>query len=104
MASKILTFDQALKQVGDSKKNLLLGNGFSMAYDRDIFNYGSLYKTAEDSISKEMPEVSALFKKLKKWDFEAIIRMLQNGADILPVYLPGEQDIVKKILKHSDRL
>jgi hypothetical protein len=104
MAEEILTFEKAIEKTGDSRKTLLLGNGFSMAYDRNIFHYESLYKTAEKVIALEMPEVSAAFKRLGLWDFESVIRILENGAQILPIYLPADKDTVEKVLKHATRL
>jgi hypothetical protein len=101
---KILTFDQTLKKSVNTQRNLLLGNGFSIACDPNIFNYESLYFEAEENIRKEMPEVHEIFKKLGTKDFELVIKMLQNAKEILPHYLPLNKKTASKMGQHAEQL
>lgn len=76
-----------------SKRHLLLGNGFSIACRYDIFHYGSLFAQADFSSA---PEVATVFDALKTQDFEAVIRALENAAQILPAYVsPGTAEAEK---------
>ena len=55
------------------KTNLLLGNGFSVAYDPNIFTYNALY----DFIDKlEDSVLSKLFAAIKTKNFEIIMQQL----------------------------
>ncbi len=102
--TEILTFDEALQLTDNSRRYLLLGNGFSIACDPTIFNYESLYIEASERIKDEMPEVSALFEQLGTKDFEAIIRMLLNTRAVLPVYLPNDAHTPSKLEDHAQQL
>ena len=41
----MMTFNEVVTSLQKKKRqmSLLIGNGFSMAYDRDIFSYNALY-------------------------------------------------------------
>lgn len=101
---EILTFEQALAKSSHTKRNLLLGNGFSIACDSTIFNYQSLYTEAVSIIQERMPEVYELFGIIATKDFEAIIRILEHGKSVLPIYLPHEVDTYNKMLNHAMQL
>ncbi|MDQ3100171.1 MAG: DUF4917 family protein [Bacteroidota bacterium] len=85
------------------KKHLLLGNGFSMAYDKEIFSYNALSKfietTGDDLVNK-------LFEKLKTKNFETVMQQLDDFCTIAGVFstditlLPRIQEASEK-LKHS---
>ena len=102
--TKVLTFEQALDKSENTKRNLLLGNGFSIACYPNIFNYGSLYEEAAKKIEKDMPEVHTLFEKSCKKDFETVITMLQNAYVVLPIYQPNDSSNIDRILKHVEQL
>jgi hypothetical protein len=73
---KILTFDEALKKC-KGQKNLLIGNGFSIAFDNN-FKYTSLYDIAKkrnpDIFSKEVKDIF----KSHKADFEKVIEEMKD--------------------------
>lgn len=95
---KLLTFQEALRDSERFKKrNLLLGNGFSIACKRDIFQYKSLLEQADFSA---VPEVAEVFKTINTTDFEVVIRSLENSAQIIPIYFGGH-GIAEKIQNHS---
>jgi hypothetical protein len=98
---KVLTFKDAIKQASTyNKKNLLLGNGFSIACVPSIFTYSSLLKQADFS---KMPEVEQVFKSLNTQDFEEVVNALEYCSVVLPAYkaLPKT---AKRIHKHAQKL
>jgi hypothetical protein len=93
------------KREKDHRKiHLLMGNGFSIAYDKDIFSY----KALEDFIHKQPDEVlKKLFDITQKSDFEYIMKELDYFTQIantfgkdpeLPVLLNQTQVKLKKSL------
>lgn len=81
----VLTYDEArswLMDGGTTKPHLLLGNGFSMAYDRDRFSYAALADQAE---AEGLLPASAqqLMDVTGSRDFEAALRQLEATADTL---------------------
>jgi Domain of unknown function (DUF4917) len=83
MAS-LLTFNQALdRAAGYARRHLLLGNGFSIACEPEIFTYGSLFERAKPDMSAEL---LAVFERLNTTDFEDVIRALRRAAEIVPIY------------------
>lgn len=80
--------------------SLLLGNGFSMAYDSDIFSYNALYTfltTQEDEL------LNKLFGVIKTKNFELIMRQLDTTYALLEAF-DAEPDLREKILSASTRL
>lgn len=63
--------------------NLLLGNGFSMSYDKNIFSYNALHgfieKLNDDLLSK-------LFGIIQTKDFELVLTQLENFAALADVF------------------
>ncbi len=99
---KPLKFAQALAQANSySKKNLLLGNGFSIACVPTIFTYDSLYKQADFS---RIPEVKDVFKDLKTQDFEEVIHALEYAAIVLPSYKTNLSKTVEKLQSHAKKI
>jgi len=106
---KIHSFDEIIEisdKIGDKRK-LLLGNGFSCAWDKDIFSYSALLDKARESKEfKKEPEVAAMFKEFDTKDFERIIKVLKDGSKLVRVYHGDikNKSISKKLLKHSEKL
>lgn len=64
-------------------KHLIMGNGFSMAYDHKIFSYNALY----DFIEKlEDPTLSKLFEVINTKNFELVMRQLDNFIEIAKAF------------------
>jgi hypothetical protein len=99
---KLQTYQQvidSLKKKG-RKKHLLFGNGFSMAYDRDIFSYNAL----SDFIEKTGdPLIKNLFEKLNTKNFELIMQQLDNFCEIAEVF-SNDKTLVPKIKAASEKL
>src|SRR4051794_7312872 len=70
------TYRQAIDETRKRRRHLLLGNGFSMAYDRKLFSYENLAEAAGDP----SPSIRDLLDE-KAGDIEAaIVVLLQRRA------------------------
>jgi predicted house-cleaning noncanonical NTP pyrophosphatase (MazG superfamily) len=80
-------------------KHLILGNGFSMAYDSKIFSYNALY----DFIDKlEDKTLSKLFEVINTKNFELVMRQLDNFIEIAQAF-DNTGDMVKA-LKNANKI
>lgn len=68
------------------KKQLLLGNEFSIAVKPDKFTYGSLYENAN---LDALPNVRKLFEVLHAKDFEIVVKHLKDAATTVQAYAPN---------------
>lgn len=75
----------------DPTPSLLLGNGFSMAHDPDIFSYRALRSRAEDDglISQT---AGRFFDALDTFDFEMVIKSLLDSARSLRILRNDKND------------
>ena len=97
-----ITFEEALEQGTPSqgKPALLLGNGFSIAYDRSIFSYQALFASVFTSGDPSQAlRVSGVFDALKTVDFEVAIRNLETAAEIAEIYEWGADK--SELLRHD---
>lgn len=98
---KLETFDDVLKSMhanGGREFHLLLGNGFSMAYDSTIFSYNAMH----DFITKLDDELlSKLFEIIKTKNFEMIMQQLDNFAALIDVF--GSDEHLKNKVKTAAR-
>lgn len=83
-----LTFNEALSATDGTTRNLLLGNGFSIACKPEIFTYGSLFSKAD---FKRNPKLPAVFDALGTQDFELAINSLERSSKLLPIYRDGSE-------------
>jgi len=99
---EVLTFQQALEDSADcAKRNLLLGNGFSIACEPDIFHYGSLFGQADFSA---IPEARRAFDVLGTQDFEVVIRALEQGSQLAQIYTPVDVAAGQRMALHASQL
>jgi Domain of unknown function (DUF4917) len=97
-----ITFRQAIEDSADcAKRNLLLGNGFSIACEPEIFHYGSLFDQADFSA---IPKVREAFDVLGTRDFEVVIRALEQSSTLASIYTPENTDASGKMLADALRL
>lgn len=100
---KLESFEDVLtsmKKNKDRQFHLLLGNGFSMAYDSDIFSYNALYEFI-DTLDDEL--LSKLFGIVNTKNFELIVRQLDTFLALLEAF--GSDDkLKKKVATASARL
>ena len=104
---KIRSFDEALKiaKSPDKKKiNLLIGNGFSMAWNHQIFSFPNLLKSADShQMFADCPEVRKLFDVFETTDFEIVIKHLQSAATINTAY-GIDHNSVERLNADADKL
>ncbi len=78
---KILEFEDAIFKTKDYQRNILLGNGFSMAFDEKRFDYSSLLD------SPNIPfYIKRVFHTFHTSDFEVIIKKFESSAQLLNAY------------------
>jgi hypothetical protein len=81
-------------------KHLLLGNGFSMAYDAKIFSYNALSTFIENSEDELLKQ---LFKSINTKNFEIIMQQLDLLTDVAKVF-NAEKELIDKIQQTSENL
>jgi hypothetical protein len=77
-----ISYDEALKGA-DSKRSLLIGNGFSIAQAGGQFSYSTLL---EKSGLQPDSSIRNLFDTLGTVDFELVMRALQDAAKVEDAY------------------
>lgn len=89
---QLTTYNEALswlhelkKKTGDTlKPHLLLGNGFSIAFDYNRFSYSALrFQAEERGLIGEL--ATHIFTRLETQDFELVIKTLQDAALALDI-------------------
>jgi hypothetical protein len=92
MNMKLETFDDVLKSIernhGKREFHLLLGNGFSMAYDSTIFSYAALNEFIEKI---DNPLLTKLFNIVNTKNFELVMQQLDNFAALLEAFGSDEK-------------
>lgn len=79
---EIISYQNALAASASGNRFLLLGNGFSIAWDHTIFSYGSLKEKA----STLGEDIRRVFEKLDTVDFEEVIRAYEYAASVCESY------------------
>lgn len=99
---KIITYQEVINSLEKKKrtKHFLFGNGFSMAYDRNIFSYNALSKFIENTGD---PMIRNLFEKLNTKNFELIMQQLDNFCEIAEIF-SDDKNLVPKIKTASEKL
>lgn len=94
-------FEGVKKKLLAKKKpfHLLLGNGFSMAYDKEIFSYNSLSNYVEN---QDNDLLKKLFEVANTRNFEQIMEQLRVFIELCKVF--GDTELPKKINVASDSL
>ena len=82
------------------KIHLLFGNGFSMAYDRNIFSYNAL-STFIEKVDDDL--LKKLFHTLDTKNFEVIMQQLDTFAEIAKIF-STDSTLVLRINQASEKL
>lgn len=82
------------------RKHLLFGNGFSMAYDKNIFSYNALSNFIETTGD---PLIQKLFQKLNTKNFELIMQQLDNFCEIAEIF-SDDKTLIPKIKGAIEKL
>jgi hypothetical protein len=92
---ELQSYSDVLKHLNEQnrKHHLLLGNGFSMAYDGSIFSYNALNDLISES---DDAELKLIFEILKTQNFEIVMKQLDNYAEISNI-LGADQKLIDKV-------
>ena len=105
MQDRLLTYDEVLEETKENKRFLLLGNGFSMAYNYERFSFTSLQESAvEKGYIKEDSPVYKIFTQFETKDFEEVVKLLETSIEICKVYGLVEEKDSLLIQNDADRL
>ncbi|HHX9818617.1 TPA: DUF4917 family protein [Salmonella enterica subsp. houtenae] len=84
--------------------SLLMGNGFSMAYDNEIFSYNALYNFLT---SRDDQLINKLFDVIKTKNFELVMQQLDTTLALLKAFCSDDKlqsDIILASKKLKDGL
>lgn len=105
MQEELLSFDEVLENTKDFTRNLLLGNGFSMAYDHKRFSFTNLLQSAvTNGIIVKDSEMHNIFKSLETSDFENVIKLLESSSNVLSIYDSNSSEVINKLNLDSKAL
>jgi len=95
MAGELQTYQQVIRHLNKQKRSrhLLLGNGFSMAYDPEIFSYNALQQFVENIAD---PLLAKLFQIVRTKNFEVVMHQLSNFMELLEAF-DGSEEILKQV-------
>ena len=79
--------------------HLLLGNGFSIAYNDKIFSYNALSQVIEDS---ENDLVKQLFSRTNTKNFELLMRLLEDFSNLSDIFGIEPETNIKIMKAHDD--
>jgi hypothetical protein len=98
----LMTFEEVKTSLIKKKRtmSLLLGNGFSMAYDKNIFSYNALYTFLT---SQEDELLNKLFGVIKTKNFELVMQQLDTTTALLDAF-GSKSDLQGQIREASQRL
>lgn len=82
------------------KPNLLLGNGFSMAYNPEIFSYNALHNFI-DKIEDKL--LSKLFDVVKTKNFELVMQQLDNFCELIKAF-GSDKELLSQVKTASANL
>lgn len=84
--------------------HLLLGNGFSVAFDSTTFSYGALLDYAKEQ--NGLRDLSAkFFSRLDTFDFELVIRQIMDAATALEILdKEGHSGEIKSLRSEAESL
>jgi hypothetical protein len=80
-------------KIKNRQKHLLFGNGFSIAYDQNIFSYNALSKFI-DEIDNDL--LKKLFEVINTKNFELVMQQLDNFIEIAKAF-SNDENLIKQI-------
>jgi len=73
----------SIRKNGNRPFHLLLGNGFSMAYDSNIFSYNALHDFIQNTRDSNL---RAILDVIETKNFEVIMRQLDTCAAVVDAF------------------
>lgn len=97
-----MTFEEVVESLQKKRRpmSLLLGNGFSIAYDHGIFSYNALY---DFLTSKQDELLDRLFGAIKTKNFELIMQQLDTTLALLDAF-ESDQAIKEQLKAANEKL
>ena len=102
MSLELKNYNEIIPYLKEKKRtpHLLLGNGFSMAYDLEIFSYNALHRFIEELDDKLL---SKLFEIVKTKNFELVMQQLDNFCELIDAF-GSDHNLLKKVKQASSSL
>ena len=100
---KLETFTDILDSIKKNRKrrfHLLLGNGFSVAYDPKIFSYNALHDFVAELDDKDL---STILSVIETRNFEVIMQYLEQFAALINAF-SNYDDLRQRVETASDKL
>ncbi|MFZ0255467.1 MAG: DUF4917 family protein [Gammaproteobacteria bacterium] len=98
------TFDEVLssieKNAGQRQFHVLLGNGFSMAYDAEIFSYNALHKFITNLDDEDLTKI---LRVIETKNFEVIMQQLDNFSALISAF-GGTAELKERVDAASSKL
>ena len=88
--TNLITFDEAIEETENCPRILLLGNGFSIRF----FHYRNLLDNAQLAVDDP---IRSLFQLLNTYDFERVIRSLEEASIVETAYRDSSKAELFKI-------
>ncbi|HBC0585857.1 TPA: DUF4917 family protein [Enterobacter cloacae] len=103
---EIMSFEEVITYLHKKSRpySLLMGNGFSMAYDDEIFSYNALYNFLT---SRDDQLINKLFDVIKTKNFELVMQQLDTTLALLKAFGSDDKlqsDIILASKKLKDGL
>jgi Domain of unknown function (DUF4917) len=101
---KLETFDDVLASMKKNPKrpfHLLLGNGFSVAYDSKSFSYNALHNFVSNL--KDDDDLSKIFEVIETRNFEVIMQYLDHFSVLIAAF-GGDPALKKRVNAASTKL
>jgi hypothetical protein len=102
MNFSMMKYDEVLEAIKEQRKYLLLGNGFSMAYNPERFSFTSLLENAvERGLILTTSPIYQVFTQFDTKDFEEVVKLLETSTKVLKTYGILSEEDEKNILDDS---
>lgn len=103
--SNLLSYDDVLRETSSNKRFLLLGNGFSMSYNKERFSFTSLLESAvKKGLIDQYSPVYNIFKEFQTKDFEEVVKLLETSVKVLEQYGAISETNKERIINDSQSL
>src|SRR5574343_524536 len=98
----LMTFDEVVTSLRKKRRtmSLLMGTGFSMAYDKEIFSYNALYNFLQ-SLEDEL--LTKLFGAINTKNFELVMQQLDTTIALLEAF-GADESVKEQILVALEKL
>ena len=83
----LLNFNEVLQRTASNIRTLLLGNGFSMSYNKERFSFTSLLESAiKAGLIETGNPIYEIFQEFDTKDFEEVVNLLETATKVTKKY------------------